>query len=107
MKYDNGKAPLALIPVEALEPIAQIFGFGASKYGINNWRQDGENTEWSRTYSSIQRHLHAFWSGEDKDPESGMPHIAHAITQLMILMVHIEDGHKHMDDRYKKKGKNQ
>jgi|TARA_B110000503_G_scaffold131889_1_gene207166 hypothetical protein len=103
MKYDLNKAPLALVPPEALLQIADVLGFGANKYGVNNWRKDGENTEWSRTYSSIQRHLNAFWSGEDLDSESGMSHIAHATTQLIILMVHMQDGHTNMDDRYNKK----
>ena len=102
MKYDNGKAPLALIPTEVMNQIAEVLGFGAEKYGANNWRDDGHNTEWSRTYSSIQRHLTSFWDGEDLDPESGKTHLAHAACQLVILMQHINDGHTKMDDRYKK-----
>jgi hypothetical protein len=99
MKYDSEKAPLALIPPETLTEIAQVFGFGAAKYGMNNWRKDIDKTEWSRTYSSIQRHLNAFWSGEDIDPESGMNHLAHAATQIMILMVSTQN--TEMDDRWK------
>lgn len=100
MKYDSDKAPLALIPPQVLNQIAEVLGFGADKYGMNNWRDDGHNTEWSRTYSSIQRHLNSFWDGEDLDPESGKTHLAHAATQLVILMQHINDGHTKMDDRY-------
>lgn len=103
MKYDSGKPQLSLIPPAALVEIAKIMGFGAQKYGPNNWREDGGNTEWSRTYSSIQRHLNSFWDGEDTDPESGMNHLAHAATQIIILMIHQMDGHHHMDDRYKPK----
>jgi hypothetical protein len=101
MKYDTDKAPLALVPIDAINQVAEVLGFGANKYGANNWRDDGGTTEWSRTYSSIQRHLNAFWSGEDLDPESGLSHLAHANTQLMILMQHMADGHHNMDDRYK------
>lgn len=101
MKFDSDKAPLALIPPEVLPEIAKIFGFGAEKYGVNNWRRDSDKTEWSRTYSSIQRHLNAWLSGEDNDPESGMSHLAHATTQLMILMVHTKYHDKSMDDRYR------
>ena len=54
MKYDNGKPPLALIPPEALIEISKVFGFGAEKYGMNNWREDIDSTELSRSYSSIQ-----------------------------------------------------
>jgi hypothetical protein len=35
MKYDNGKAPLALLPPEALIKIAEVLAFGAEKYGAN------------------------------------------------------------------------
>ena len=105
MKYDNGKAPMALVPPEVINEIAEVLGFGANKYGPNNWRDDGYVTEWSRTYSSVQRHLNSFWSGEDLDPESGLSHLAHAMTQLAILMVHKSDGHDHMDDRYNPENK--
>jgi hypothetical protein len=62
MKFDNGKPPLALIPSEALIEIAEVLGFGAEKYGPNNWREDADKTKWSRSYSSLQRHLNAFKS---------------------------------------------
>lgn len=100
-KFDTDKPNMALIPSEVLFDIATVFGFGAKKYGINNWRKDGHCTDFSRTYSSIQRHLAAWNMGEDTDPESGMSHLAHATTQLMILMVHQME-HPESDDRYNK-----
>lgn len=100
MKYDEGKPNIALIPPEYIEEVATILNFGAEKYGVNNWRMDGGNTIHSRTYSSLQRHLNAYWRGEDLDPESGRRHLAHAATQLMILMIHTLE-HPEMDDRYK------
>lgn len=101
MKYDNGKPDISLIPPEAIVQVAEVLGFGAAKYGAWNWRHDGDSTEWSRTYSSIQRHLTSFWAGEDIDPESGKSHLAHATTQLMIFMTQIADGNTSMDDRFK------
>ena len=101
MKYDEGKPQMGLIPPEALFEIATVFGFGATKYGVNNWRDVGGNSPWTRTYSSIQRHLNAWHSGEDLDPESGKSHLAHATTQLIILMIHQME-HPECDDRYKK-----
>ena len=99
MKYDSGKDPIHLIPSECISAIARVFGFGAKKYGENNWRKDVNNTSFSRTYSSVQRHLNAFWSGQDTDPESGLNHIDHAITQLMILKIQTLEGPE-MDDRF-------
>ena len=99
MKYDEGKAPIHLVPVDAIKEIAMVLGFGAEKYGANNWRDDIDSTEWSRTYSSLQRHLMSFWNGEDLDQESGFPHLHHAATQLIILMEQYNKA-KNMDDRY-------
>jgi hypothetical protein len=107
MKYDNGKTDLSLIPVEALVEVADVLGFGAKKYGRDNHRLDGHKTEWSRTYASIQRHLNDFWAGEDIDPESGQKHLTHAITQCIILLTQINDGHANMDDRFATRIKNE
>jgi hypothetical protein len=100
MKFDAGKTQFALIPPQALKQVADVFTFGASKYGANNWRKDGKTTSHVRTYNSIQRHLNAYLACEDADPESGFSHLAHACTQIMILMTHIEN-HPSMDDRYR------
>lgn len=100
MKYDTEKPPIALVPPECIEEIAHVFGMGAKKYGKYNWRHDAATTEHSRTYSSIQRHLCAYWQGENIDPESGLSHLAHAASQLCILMIHTKDAPE-MDDRFK------
>lgn len=101
MKYDNDKPKIHLVPPEAIYAIASVFGFGAVKYGENNWRRDIHKYHYSRHYSSAMRHLLAFHSGEDTDPESGLPHIAHAMTQLIILYMTTQEAPE-MDDRYKK-----
>ena len=103
MKHDVGKTDLSLLPIEPLIQISDVLGFGADKYARDDYRHDGMNTKWSRSYASIQRHLTSFWSGEDIDPESGKQHLAHAATQLLILMTHINDGHVECDDRYRKR----
>ena len=100
-KFDENKTPFGLVPPEALAQIADVLGFGAEKYGVNNWRIDGDSTSWIRTYSSVQRHLNAWHGGEDIDPESGMSHLAHAATQIMILMTHAIE-HPEVVDRYSK-----
>src|SRR5690606_28371454 len=64
-----------LLPTQALAKIARHFGVGAAKYAPNNWRK---GYEWSKSYAALQRHLHAFWGGEDYDEETGSPHLAAA-----------------------------
>lgn len=97
-KFDNGKAPITLIPSETLLGIAQVFGFGASKYGRHNFR---EGLAHSRCLDAAMRHLLAIVGGEDLDPESGMPHIYHAMCSLAMYdwqRLH----HPELNDRYNK-----
>lgn len=97
-KYDTGKMRLDLVPASGIFAAADVFGYGAQKYYANSWRT-GKMVDWSRTYGSIQRHLLSFWSGENTDPESGKPHLSHAVTQLMILIEH-QNINKEGDDRH-------
>jgi len=53
-----------LIPVKSIQLLAEHFGKGARKYDEHQWRK---GYEWSKSYSAIQRHLTAFWSGFDYD----------------------------------------
>ena len=100
-KFDNGKPPIHLLPTKTLTDAAYVFKFGASKYGENNWRHDIDEMPYSRQYSSIQRHLMAWHSGEDLDPESGLPHLDHALTQIMILKTAVDYADtERVDDRY-------
>lgn len=99
MKYDNDKPKMHLVCPEFITEVARVLTFGANKYGENNWRHDVDKTSYGRTYSSVQRHLNAFWAGEDIDPESHLPHLAHAATQIMILYMQTLEGPE-MDDRF-------
>lgn len=73
----------ALIPVRALREVALVYHFGKEKYSAHNWRK-GYNWSWS--YSALQRHINAFWSGENRDPESGLYHLAHAGFHILALL---------------------
>lgn len=101
MKDDNHKVDLSLLPPTALYQVARVMQYGAQKYSRDNWRSD-KTVTWCRTYSSIQRHIMAWLEGEDKDPETGESHVAHAAAQCLILLVN-ELEQPHMDDRYKEK----
>lgn len=88
-----------LIPWEALVELAAIYGFGAEKYEAHNWRK---GYDWGLSYASLIRHASAFWSGEDIDPESGMPHMAHAAWHCMTLLTFMRE-QPDLDDRFKPK----
>ena len=85
----------ALMPVEPLAAIARVFGFGATKYDDRNWER---GYKWSLSYSALQRHVNAFWRGEEIDLESGQPHLAHAAFHCLALMEWCRT-HREMDDR--------
>ena len=71
--------------------------FGADKYHAHNWR---DGFAWSRPLAAAMRHIMAFNDGEDKDPESGLSHLAHAACCIMFLL-EFEKTHPELDDRYK------
>jgi hypothetical protein len=97
IKHDQDKLPLNLLSGEALMQTAAVLKFGADKYAEHNWRS---GFQWSRPLAAAMRHLVAFNDGEDKDPESGLSHLAHAACCIMFLL-EFEKTHKELDDRYK------
>lgn len=95
MKLDQGKARLDLIAPEAILAIGQVLEFGARKYKARNWEQ---GMEWGRFYGAALRHLNAWSAGEGNDPESGLPHLAHALCNIHFLLAY-EQRHIGTDDR--------
>ncbi len=86
-KFDSGKIRLDLLPIRPLKDTAEVLTYGLNKYGKDSWRE-GEMIEWSRVYSSLQRHLFAFQAGEDNDPETGYSHLAHAACNILMMIEH-------------------
>lgn len=84
-KHDSGKAPLALLPFDSLEPVARVLKFGAEKYGRDNWR-NMQPEDRDRLLSAALRHIGAVARGEDDDPETALPHLAHAVCSLLFLL---------------------
>jgi len=95
LKYDAEKPPMDLIDRRAMEQLANVLAFGAKKYAAHNWRS---GIQYSRLTAAALRHIHAFNDGETFDPESGLPHIAHAMCCLMFILG--QPGTE-MDDRHR------
>lgn len=83
VKHDQGKSRLDLIPPEALFAMAEVLGFGANKYGDRNWEL---GIDPDRLYAALQRHLWAWWGGEEEDEESLLPHLWHALAGISMLI---------------------
>lgn len=96
-KNDLGKFPMGLLPRYGLEQVAAVLGHGAEKYSRHNWRQ---GIAVQRNIDAALRHIFAANEGADTDPESGLPHFAHAICDLMFVLNTIHD-RPEFDDRWK------
>lgn len=79
--------PLALLAV------SEVASWGGAKYDLE---EDADHYNYlkgfpySSTYDAGMRHLMLHWSGETHDPESKLPHLAHAawhaLCQLSFLL---------------------
>lgn len=95
-KDNRGKSRVDLLPSRPLLSIGDVMAHGALKYQPHNWRL---GLAWSDTMASTMRHLLAFGDGEDLDPESGLPHLAHAGCQVLFLLEYYLTG-TGTDDRW-------
>lgn len=86
MKFDTSKLRYDLIPTSTTKALAQVLTYGAKKYKPNNW-QTVDDTD--RYVAALYRHLEAWRAGEKLDKESGLHHLAHALTNVAFLL-HLE-----------------
>ena len=85
LRANSNKLRFSLMPIAALEAINEVFEYGAKKYTENNWKKGFYHLN---IYDSLIRHLFAWAKGEDKDPESGLSHLAHAGCNMLMLLEH-------------------
>lgn len=80
----SDKLPLHLWPETATAYGSLALLDGALKYGRSNFRAIGVRS--SIYVDAARRHLGAWFEGEDCAPDSGLPHLAHALACLAILV---------------------
>jgi hypothetical protein len=95
VKHDTGKLRFDLLPVDSIREVVWVLMFGSAKYGDRNWET---GMAYSRLYAAALRHLMAWWEGEERDPESNLPHLAHAICCVLFLLSYSLRG-RGSDDR--------
>lgn len=88
-KDKNGKLMYHLFPVEVHEQVIQRFMIGAEKYeeppdGTPNWRHNGVSA--NDLLDAAYRHMAEYRKGINIDPENGSPHLAGAISNLVMLL---------------------
>jgi hypothetical protein len=93
------KKPSAqFIPPVALIEESVVMALGAAKYGAFNWQDDPVDA--TTYYSAAIRHLLQWFSGEDRDPESGASHLAH-VRACMAILIDSQASGLLVDDRPK------
>lgn len=97
LKFDQEKPRMDLISPVALEELAKVLTHGAKKYSAWNW---SNGIAYTRVLAALLRHIYAYLRGEDKDPETGLSHIAHAMCNCMFLL-HFDKFRREFDDREK------
>jgi hypothetical protein len=86
-----------LVPSAAVAEIAEVLAFGAKKYSANNWCR---GAAWHRYFRALIDHCFHWWRGQDRDPETGLSHLAHAGCCLLFLMEYQRNGWG-TDDRFR------
>jgi hypothetical protein len=97
----SDKIPLSLWPETATLYGALALLDGGCKYGIRNYRAVGIRA--SIYIDACKRHLNAWFEGEECASDSGVPHLAHALACIGIL-VDADAAGKMVDDRALKGG---
>ena len=82
-RFNDGKTRHDLVPAFATEQMARVFTEGAKKYAERNWER---GMKWTKVLASMKRHINAFERGEDFDQETGLLHMAHAMTNAAFLI---------------------
>jgi hypothetical protein len=77
--------------------MGEVLAYGAKKYAEHNYLK---GMAWTRLIGAALRHCFSWLRGEDIDPESGLPHLSHALASIAMLIETI-DRKKGTDDRYK------
>lgn len=83
-QYGEQKPKLSSTPTAPLQALGAVMESGAAKYGRFNWREKTVSS--TVYYDAALRHLMAWFDGEDTDPESGQPHLAHVMACVCILL---------------------
>ena len=85
-KKDHGKLMWDLLPLNLVENVVKVLTMAveSGKYQPNSWQliDDPKN----RYFAAMMRHIEAYQSGELADPESGLAHMAHVMTNAMFLL---------------------
>lgn len=85
LRFNMGKVPMHLVPPDALLELVKVYQEGAKKYAPRNWER---GMDWSKCFDSLMRHALAWQTGQDRDDETGLLHMAHAAWNAIALVAY-------------------
>lgn len=84
----SSMSDISLVPIGIISAVRGVRLYGTMKYGSpDNWKR----VEPQRYRDALYRHLLAYFAGEEKDEESGLPHLHHAACNIAFL-IELEGG---------------
>lgn len=86
-RFDEGKNRHDLIPAWAIDKLAEVYTYGASKYDDNNW---WKGMKWWKVQGPLERHYNRWKRGSIKDDESNCYHLAMVAWNAIALMCYQE-----------------
>jgi hypothetical protein len=95
-KNDQAKPDLSLLPKVFLEEVAKAFMVGEKKYGRYNYCK-GHNA--SQLIAAAQRHLTAWFEGEEFDPIDGQHHLG-SVGACVAMLLRQQQLGTMKDDRF-------
>ena len=84
VKFDEDKPKFSLMKTDALLEMVAVLTYGAKKYSPDNWKHLPNARE--RYFDAANRHMWQWFGGEERDQESGLHHLAHAMSSLMFII---------------------
>ena len=94
-RFNKGKLEWHLLPLMCLVDCVRVFTYGRDKYSEWDWIK---GASWIVQYDCLMRHMQAWYEREDDDPESALPHLGHAMCNLVMLSFYTKF-FKDRDDR--------
>ena len=85
LKNNRGKLRYTLIPPDALAELAKVYTYGADKYAAHNWLKGADRADYA---DALMRHYIAYVSGEIRDKDTGLHHMAHLAFSAFTLMAY-------------------
>lgn len=83
VKHNQGKTEWHLLPMWVMEYVVRVLMHGAIKYSSDNWKLCKNPDTY---FDACVRHLNRYQQGRLIDPDSGLPHLSHAICCLIFQL---------------------